>query len=720
MKTVSLKEKADILIRDYSFNILGDVLGFQPRKNKPFVFSDDSKNGNDYLFQHPEGFYGIKNFATNEFYNPIQAYQHKYNCDFTCAVSELGQRYLVYSDAPLSHQLRQESAKISNEETKSFSIKKKGFDDYDTAFWFKYGIPTAMLEEYGVSSLESYTFQSNVAEKRIGSTEENPIYAYRVTDDCYKIYQPLQAKYKFRWLGDKPSDFCGIFGIDKLPSHCRVILICEGLKDALAVNANRSLFGEDVWAVGKDNAQADLHPEVVELLKSKADELILCLDNDQAGKTATQKHSARHQLRFIELPKVYHCKDIAELLEAYHQQKQGITQSFFLNFVEKALKKDPYLPDFDELDDMDKVLFRSDQVMKAINSTIHFRKPLLERENVGIIYPYTINLIQGGYGTHKSRLAETICSTFLSKDNEREFIGFKRTGLNPDDIFVVYVDSERNVRDQLPYALQRMIVNAGYSLDTLPSNFISLPLVDIQRENRFNVLEKLIRRIKEQTDKHLAVVLDVVTDCNQSFNDAKDSLTLVDMMNKMINRDEITFICIIHENFGMEKARGHLGSEISNKSTTIIQVKKEEHNHGVTDEDIYRLRFLKSRMTKRPKDYFIYFDQYSKDLQIVEDLEVLQSLKKEKSVKAPVEEVKVALCDILTHPLNQNELIEELKREFDASANTLKERLKMIQDGEVIVTNDSSYQFSISTEGRSTIYAVKECNEINNQTSGPI
>ena len=719
MKTVSLKEKADILIREYSINIISDILGSQPKKNKPFVFSDDSKNGNDYLFLHPEGFYGIKNFATDEFYNPIQAYQHKYNCDFACAVSELGQKYLFYSDISHNHQLRQESAKISNEETKSFCIKKKGFDDYDTAFWSRYCIP-ALLEENGVSSLESYTFQSNGAEKRIRSTKENPIYAYRVTDDCYKIYQPLQPQYKFRWLGNKPVDFCGIFGIDQLPYHCRVILICEGLKDALAVNANRNLFGEDVWAVGKDSAQADLHPEVVEHLKSKADELILCLDNDPAGKTATQKHSARHQLRFIELPKVYHCKDIAELLEAYHQQKQGITQSFFLNFVEKALKTDPYLPDFDELDDMDKVLFRSDQVMKAINSTIHFRKPLLERENIGIIYPYTINLIQGGYGTHKSRLAETICSTFLSKDNEREFIGFKRTGLNPEDIFVIYVDSERNVRDQLPYALQRMVVNAGYSLDTLPSNFISLPLVDIQRENRFNVLEKLIRRIKEQTDKHLAVVLDVVTDCNQSFNDAKDSLTLVDMMNKMINRDEITFICIIHENFGMEKARGHLGSEISNKSTTIIQIKKEDHDQGVMDEDIYRLRFLKSRMTKRPKDYFIYYDQDTKGLQIVEDLEVLQSLKKEKTVKAPVEEVKEALCTILTSPLKQNELIEELQKEFEASANTLKERLKKIQDGEVIVTSNGSFKISISSKGRSTVYAVKECQEKKNQTSGPI
>jgi hypothetical protein len=720
VKTVSLKEKADILIRDHSFNIIGDVLGFQPRKNKPFVFSDDSKNGNDYLFQHPQGFYGIKNFATDEFYNPIQAYQLKYNCDFTSAVSELGQKYLIYSDASLNHQPRQEFVEINDPETKPFIIKKKDFDVYDTAFWLKYGIHTATLEDYGVSSLESYTFQSNGSEMRTRSSEENPIYAYRVTDDCYKIYQPLKPKFKFRWLGDKPVDFFGIFGIDQLPSHCRILLICEGLKDALAVIANRNLFGEDVWAVGKDNAQADIHPEIVEILKSKADELILCLDNDQAGKAATQKHSARHQLRFIELPKVYHCKDIAELLEAYHQQKQGITQSFFVNIVDKTLKTDPHLPDFDELDDIDKVLFRSDQVMKAINSTIHFRKPLLERENVGIIYPYTINLIQGGYGTHKSRLAETICSTFLSRNSEREFIGFKRTGLNPEDIFVVYVDSERNVRDQLPYALQRMIVNAGYSPDSLPSNFKSLPLVDIQRENRFHVLEKLIRQIKEKTDKHLAVVLDVVTDCNQSFNDAKDSLTLVDMMNKMINRDEITFICIIHENFGMEKARGHLGSEISNKSTTIIQVKKEEHNHGATDEDIYRLRFLKSRMTRRPKDYFIYYDQGSKGLQEVEDVEVLQSLKKEKSVKAPVGEVKLALCNILTNPLNQNELIEELQKEFDASANTLKDRLKMIQDGEVIVTADRSYRFSISTGGRSTIYAVKECNNKNNQTSEPI
>lgn len=714
----SLKEKADLLIKDHSLRIISDILGFEPKKNKPFIFSDDSKEGNDYLYHHPDGFYGIKNFSTEEFYNPIQAYQFIKQCDLKTAVDELSVIYLVHEN---SIGLKRDKISDIDNSKNDFNVSiKEEFDDYDIQYWLEMGISVSLLRMFNVHSLQSFSFENNGSEVTIKSSEKNPIFAYQVSENCYKIYQPKQErKYKFRWLGEKPRNFHGIFGADVVPENSKTILICEGFKDALAVNANLDLFGEGTFAVGKDNAQAEIPSKIIELLKAKSDEVILCFDNDEAGKAATKKHSARHLLKYLVLPKAYHCKDMSELIIKYHKNEEGMTRPFFKSLLKGALTSEPEMSDFDNIGNKEKVLFRSKQVMKAIRNTIYFRKPLIVRDKIGVIYPNTINIIQGGFGTHKSRFAESICSAFLS-NNGNEILGFKTSELSSQDIFIVHVDTERNVKDQLPLAYQQMVVRAGYLKEDLPSNFLPLPLVDVPREYRFETLEKLIKEIKEKTNKHVVVFLDVVTDCNQSFNDAKDSLELIDMMNKMINRDNITFICVIHENPGAEKARGHLGTEAANKSTTIFQLKREDHDKSATDSDIFRVRTLKSRMTRRPDDYYIYYDQESKGLKLMDDLEVLQSLKKEKTIKAPIDEIKPALISILDKPLNQKELIDELKEIFDASKNTLKERLNGIQDGEIIYGDNAQYKISIYSRGRSTIYELNECKEDNNQSNAPI
>ncbi|MDE6649883.1 MAG: mobilization protein, partial [Muribaculaceae bacterium] len=45
---------------------------------------------------------------------------------------------------------------------------------------------------------------------------------------------------------------------------------------------------------------------------------------------------------------------------------------------------------------------------------------------------------------------------------------------------------------------------------------------------------------------------------------------------------------IIHQNKGDENARGHIGTEINNKSETVLKVEKDNHNESVsTVEAVY-------------------------------------------------------------------------------------------------------------------------------------
>ena len=50
----------------------------------------------------------------------------------------------------------------------------------------------------------------------------------------------------------------------------------------------------------------------------------------------------------------------------------------------------------------------------------------------------------------------------------------------------------------------------------------------------------------------------------------------LDLPNSTINTYDITFLCIIHENPYQEKARGHLGTELINKSSTALSINIEK------------------------------------------------------------------------------------------------------------------------------------------------
>jgi hypothetical protein len=107
------------------------------------------------------------------------------------------------------------------------------------------------------------------------------------------------------WLGEKPAIFSGIFGLDMIPPETQTLLICEGLKDAWVINSHsflseKNCFPTNVWAVGKDNAQADLPAGLIADLKSRY-EVVLCPDADADGLSASHKHSQQHRLPFLDL-----------------------------------------------------------------------------------------------------------------------------------------------------------------------------------------------------------------------------------------------------------------------------------------------------------------------------------------------------------------------------------------------------------------------------------
>lgn len=330
-----------------------------------------------------------------------------------------------------------------------------------------------------------------------------------------------------------------------------------------------------------------------------------------------------------------------------------------------------------------KILSSQQKIRKRSCEEIQFSKPIISYNDVGVIYPNTINIIQGKKGVHKSRLTEIFCALMLCIEPEKEFLGMLRHCL--EDTVVLYVDSERNIKDQFPHAIQKIKLMSGYKITDNPPNLDFISLIDITRQERYATLDNYIRELRKvHHDKHLFIVFDVVTDCVGNFNDVFESMKMVDLLNYTINLSNVTFLCIIHENpsAGSDKGRGHLGTELNNKATQVIQIGFEKDGQG-NDTDLVRLKFLHSRNTKRLDPIYLVYDDNTKGL-ILASKEFTDEKLALKQTKAGISDILKWLKDNLQTEMSKSDLINQLMVAFDCSSRTVEDRVKeLISKGEI-------------------------------------
>jgi hypothetical protein len=323
-------------------------------------------------------------------------------------------------------------------------------------------------------------------------------------------------------------------------------------------------------------------------------------------------------------------------------------------------------------------MLTTEKIKKIKESDIRFADPILRQNDNAIIFPHTINVIQGQAGVHKSRLAEFICAAMLKRNGfNKELLGYKRENFEANNT-VVYVDTERNQSEQFPYALQCIQIKAGYDKKDHPENFKYISLLEITRKERFAVLDEYLKLLKQETENPLFIVLDVSTDCIEDFNKTDKSMELIDLMNVAINEHNVVFLCLIHENPKSEKARGHFGTELMNKASTVIQVSYEKDTKQ-RDTNLIKIRYLKCRSTARHEPFFALYSEEQKGLVLAskDDIQEVMSGKKQKADLELVCELLEMYLGDSTY-LTRRELLDKLIEELDASEKTIEDRLKEI------------------------------------------
>lgn len=656
---------------------------------KALFRKDDKPSAN--VFKAEDGTYLYKDFADDKALNPIEFIMKLKSCKFFEALK------FINIDMKLNLIVKETEGTVQIGD--------------DISYWNEYETHTAssslasMLAKYNVNPIKSYITNKGF---RVVCTKGNPAFAFKLDSNYTKIYKPLEPnpKYKHLYLGTKPQNYQQIFGLQQLPTHCNTILIVEGLKDCIVSNLN--LNQVDIYSVGLDNASSRIKPEILKILREKCNNLILCLDIDEVGLKMSGIRSKEYGIRNFILPKQLKenkGKDISDWF------KFKLSTELLLNELNKILESPEPIPiQNKDIEPHNKSLIKKlmdieQLILERSSKPIIFSEPLIRMGDVPIIRKGTINIVQGKYGSHKSRIGELFCSLLVSvSDNcNTSFLQFEKSN---EAITVIYIDTERNLKEEFPNAIQSVINN---SCNQSANNFRFTSIKGVDRAKRLDAVKTFLEDVKNNTTNALFVLLDVVTDCVADFNSASESMKLFDYLGNLCDNYDATFLLIIHQNPNSEKARGHTGTEAANKASTVMQIGYERCKNN-EDSDIIALKFFKIRSAKRPASIYLKFDETQKKLVLAEP-EAIASILNERRQIAAIDDVVEKLGKLLKPSLNQKDLLKELGEAFNCTENTLKNRLVEIANNKMEIINERERPCELhikTANGKPTVYELKE------------
>lgn len=647
------------------FNASGHRLIPGKHISNPFLSEKQKTPSFNIYYAHTSREWRFKDFATGDDGSCFDLVMRLFNLSFPDALQQINADICLniplHSGDTVVTQPLHPSNEILSFGTASLSVRR--FQPQELEYWQQYGISEAVLKRFNVRSVQAFTALSKEGKPyKNESNSDNPIFAY-VHTDWAKLYKPLNKAFRFQYLGQKPPDF--IFGLQQLPDLSELIFITGGEKDVM------SLAAHGFAAVSLNSETAQLSPDTLLLLRSRCRFLAILYDNDDTGLKQSEKLSKAHNIPRIILPSMPGGKDISDYF------KLGLPITDLHKLFDDACKKhEPLSAPAAELSRLEKVLATREILSKNKSKKITFSNPILSQNEKPVFYPKTINVIQGKAGVHKSRMAQVISSAMLKKNGEEiSLLGFTK---DPTKSYAIcYVDTERNLSEQLPYALQQIQIRAGYNIEDNPENFDYISLLEFDRKERFEVLNEYLEHIRTKYNRHIFIILDVITDCVYNFNDAKDSMALIDMMNISINRYDVTFLCLIHENPGStDKARGHLGTEIMNKASTVIQVGFEKDS-ARRETDLLKVAYLKCRSSRKHEPFYAKYSETENSLLLADD-ETLAAYTRDGRKRLDVKSVIEQLENIITKPILRRDMLDNLMDEFNCSERFIEDYLRII------------------------------------------
>ncbi len=137
---------------------------------------------------------------------------------------------------------------------------------------------------------------------------------------------------------------------------------------------------------------------------------------------------------------------------------------------------------------------------------------------------------------------------------------------------------------------------AGLPTDRNHEDLEFLVLRKYTPEERIAIVREAIYR----TENIGLVVIDGIRDMVHDINNPGESTTVISYLMTWTGERDIHIHTILHQNKGDENARGHIGTELSNKAETVLQVEKDEKNPDISTVKAAHIRASGLRAVRIP------------------------------------------------------------------------------------------------------------------------
>lgn len=217
----------------------------------------------------------------------------------------------------------------------------------------------------------------------------------------------------------------------------------------------------------------------------------------------------------------------------------------------------------------------------------------LSGENIPFASFGDIVTIVGAAKSRKSAVCNSIAAALLQDaTNFNPILNFEGLINNRN---IVILDTEQNAPDF--YNSQKQILRQA-NQQTDPKNLFSFCITDINLTDRLAFVEYVFNKVGNVG----ALIIDGIVDICEDYNDQKGSRQLIDHLKVLISKNNTLLIPVLHNARSTGSARGHLGTELINKSKAVINVKKDD------DAGTSSVSFQYIRGNREPQQFEITHD----------------------------------------------------------------------------------------------------------------
>lgn len=183
-----------------------------------------------------------------------------------------------------------------------------------------------------------------------------------------------------------------------------------------------------------------------------------------------------------------------------------------------------------------------------------------------------ISTIKGKAKSKKSTLLSLIVGAAMKDEGIQDKI---RCSLPKEKKNILYIDTEQQ-KYHVGFLMHR--VKSLSSNPNLDENLFIYSLRPLSPKERILKVKDYIESIPNLG----LVIIDGIRDLVMSINDEVESTEIVSLLMKWSLEFEVHIMNVLHENPTSDKARGHIGTEMMNKSETVVKVEIDSSEEDIS------------------------------------------------------------------------------------------------------------------------------------------